>query len=45
MRVSLSKLGVAVGGAAVALTAAAGVASAHPTDAIINKNSKNGHVI
>ena len=37
MRLSLSKLGVAVGSAAVALTAAAGVASADPvTDTTCN---------
>lgn len=45
MRLSLSKLGVAVGSAAVALTAAAGVASADPMDAIINTTCNYGQVI
>ena len=36
MTLSLSKLAAAVGGAAVALSAAAGVASADPLDPIIN---------
>lgn len=45
MRLSLSKLGVAVGSAAEALTAAAGVASADPMDAIINTTCNYGQVI
>ncbi|KDP01443.1 hemophore-related protein [Mycobacterium avium] len=45
MRLSLSKLGVAVGSAAVALTAAASVASADPMDAIINTTCNYGQVI
>ena len=45
MRLSLTKLGVAVGSAAVALTAAAGVASADPADAIINTTCNYGQVI
>lgn len=45
MRLSSSKLGVAVGSAAVALTAAAGVASADPMDAIINTTCNYGQVI
>ncbi|OBH44995.1 hemophore-related protein [Mycobacterium mantenii] len=45
MRLSLSKLGVAVGSAAVALTAAAGIASADPADAIINTTCNYGQVI
>lgn len=45
MRLSLSKLGVAVGSAAVALTAAAGVASADPMDTIINTTCNYGQVI
>jgi hemophore-related protein len=36
MTLSLSKLAAAIGGAAVALSAAAGVASADPMDAAIN---------
>ncbi|ATA27980.1 hemophore-related protein [Mycobacterium lepraemurium] len=45
MRLSLSKLGVAVGSAAVALTAAAAVTSADPMDAIINTTCNYGQVI
>ena len=45
MRLSFTKLTVAVGSTAVALTAAAGVASADPTDAIINTTCNYGQVI
>ena len=42
---SLSKLAAAVGGAAVALTAAAGVASADPLDPIINTTCNYGQIV
>lgn len=45
MRLSLTKVTVAIGSAAVALTAGAGVASADPTDAIINTTCNYGQVI
>jgi hemophore-related protein len=45
VRLSLTKLGVAVGSAAVALTAAAGIASADPNDAIINTTCNYGQVM
>ncbi|WP_197696047.1 hemophore-related protein, partial [Mycobacterium sp. E1715] len=45
MRLSLTKLTVAIGSAAVALTAGAGIASADPTDAIINTTCNYGQVI
>lgn len=45
MRLSLTKLGVAIGSAAVALSAAAGTASADPADAIINTTCNYGQVI
>lgn len=45
MRLSLTKLSVAVGSAAVALTAGSGIASADPTDAIINTTCNYGQVI
>ena len=45
VRLSLTKLTVAVGSAAVALTAGAGIASADPADAIINTTCNYGQVI
>ncbi|OBG75890.1 hypothetical protein A5714_14380 [Mycobacterium sp. E2462] len=45
MRLSFTKLTVAVGSAAVALTAASGIASADPADAIINTTCNYGQVI
>jgi hemophore-related protein len=45
VRLSLAKLAAGVGGVALALSAAAGVASADPMDAIINTTCNYGQVI
>ncbi|BBX62940.1 hypothetical protein MSAS_21140 [Mycobacterium saskatchewanense] len=45
MRLSLTKLATAFGGAAIALTAAAGIASADPLDPVINTTCNYGQVI
>lgn len=45
MTLSLSKLAAAVGGVAVALSAAAGVASADPLDPIVNTTCNYGQVM
>ncbi len=45
VRLSLTKLATAVGGAAIALTAGAGIASADPLDPVINTTCNYGQVI
>jgi hemophore-related protein len=45
VRLSLTRLAAAVGGAAVALSVAAGVASADPLDPIINTTCNYGQVM
>ncbi len=45
VKLSLTKLAVAVGGVAVALTAATGVASADPMDPVINTTCNYGQVM
>jgi hemophore-related protein len=45
VRLSYGKLAAAVGGVAVALTAAAGVASADPLDPVVNTTCNYGQVI
>jgi hemophore-related protein len=45
LRLSLAKLAAAVGGAAFALTAGAGVASADPLDPVINTTCNYGQVM
>ena len=45
MRLSLTKLATAVGGAAIALTAGAGIASADPLDPVINTTCNYGQVM
>jgi hemophore-related protein len=45
VRLSLAKLAVTFGGVAVALTAAAGVASADPLDPVINTTCNYGQVM
>jgi hemophore-related protein len=45
VKLSLSKLAAAVGGAAFALTAGAGVASADPLDPIVNTTCNYGQVM
>ena len=45
MRLSLSKMATVVGGAAIALTAGAGIASADPLDPVINTTCNYGQVM
>lgn len=45
MRLSLSKMATVVGGAAIALTAGAGIASADPLDPVINTTCNFGQVM
>ena len=45
VRLSLTKLAVAVGGAAIALAAGSGIASADPLDPVINTTCNYGQVI
>jgi hemophore-related protein len=45
VRLSLAKLAAAMGGMAIALTAAAGVASADPMDGVINTTCNFGQVM
>jgi hemophore-related protein len=45
VRLSLTKLTVAVGGAAIALTAGSGIASADPLDPVINTTCNYGQVM
>jgi hemophore-related protein len=45
VRLSLAKLAATVGGMAVAMTAAAGIASADPIDTVINTTCSYGQVI
>ena len=45
VRLSLAKLAAAMGGMAIALTAAAGVASADPMDGVINTTCNYGQVM
>jgi hemophore-related protein len=45
VRLSLTKLATAVGGAAIALTASAGIASADPLDPVINTTCNYGQVM
>lgn len=45
MRLSLTKFATAVGGAAIALTAGAGIASADPLDPVINTTCNYGQVM
>ncbi len=45
VRLSLTKLATAVGGAAIALTAGAGIASADPLDPVINTTCNYGQVM
>ena len=45
VRLSLTKLAAAVGGAAFALTAGAGIASADPLDPVINTTCNYGQVM
>jgi hemophore-related protein len=45
VRLSLTKLATAVGGAAIALTAGAGIASANPLDPVINTTCNYGQVM
>jgi hemophore-related protein len=45
VRLSLAKLAAAVGGAAFALTAASGIASADPLDPVINTTCNYGQVM
>lgn len=45
MRLSLSTLGVAIGGAAIALTAGSGIAYADPMEQIINTTCNYGQVM
>jgi hemophore-related protein len=45
MRLSMTKLATAVGGAAIALTASAGIASADPLDPVINTTCNYGQVM
>lgn len=45
VRLSLTKLATAVGGAAIALTAAAGTASADPLDPVVNTTCNYGQVM
>jgi hemophore-related protein len=45
VRLSFGKLAAAVGGVAVALTAAAGVASADPLDPVVNTTCNYGQVM
>lgn len=45
IRLSLAKLAATLGGAALALTAAAGIASADPLDGVINTSCNYGQVM